>query len=313
MNRKSITIIVSIVLLVGLAAWLAVSKYPIQVPIVEPITHEDAGGPESSVSSAFIQQNVHEDATRVFAETDESPLPISFEWPFVEELGGASVKFTSVFPNWRDDELPLVLPSEFEAKRGWATSKFDGYLQLEGRNGIYCLLPTEKGTERGWATYSLLETMVSVHVDSVSGFEALKALMKEAGAKHEWTRRFTIFLHYNDWIYKPPDEFLEPGTTTIHMDNVTARAVLHAIMVQCDLDMQYFYRTGGMSIYFYQNGEKLLLDPRERGGPPIPMPTGDERWAWAKERKELNQYVGVQPLVPQEEGQPQEETDPERE
>lgn len=158
-------------------------------------------------------------------------VPVSYEWPYVDE-NGVALPWPDIDP-WLDGDEDLrsaleMLPTATKGKLSWSEIR-----------GNICILPPvdANGTE------NTLDTVVSLQIQNGSTWDALKQLALEINRGVSLNRRTRFFPRFLVHSREGPPEFREGNKVSLDLKDVTAREALCAIIHESPFEMAYSYST----------------------------------------------------------------------
>lgn len=193
------------------------------------------------------------------------PIPISIESPATNSAGSRTAIRFSVEKN---ESLAHSLDKLAAASRG--------LVRWEIVRGRLCVLPDD---EAAGGAVSPLDALVSLHVEGVSAWEAIKAIAIEVNRQRAFPRPLAVFPGEWNIVERPLAALTEKKEITLAVDAVTAREAICAVLAASSLPLAYKYGDGGLTILTYENGR-----PRQKGNPNL---TSDELDWWRKETAEI--------------------------
>jgi len=157
-------------------------------------------------------------------------VPLCFEWPYVEADRTPTPQPEAVLT------LRLGQPLTSALDELMATS--GGRLKWQRVGGSICVVATP---QPGDMVENNLDVRVSLKVEGVSTWEALKALGRAVNRNPVKGRRLTIGLDFLRRGSAPPKGFAEDNSISLDLDNVTAREAACAIIAASPLQIAYTY------------------------------------------------------------------------
>ena len=219
-TKWAVAVALSAGLLMGLGAFaLSVEKGAEQALPYDPNpASEDLAKTESLIA---LMRNV----------CDAYPVPLCFEWPYVTDSGRVldSPRKTSIQMR-KDMSLSEALDAIVGQSQGmlrWERNKY----------GSICVLATGEGAK----AENNLDVRIDLHVEKVTPWDAMRALVKAVNEKPVNGRRMGIIPGYLDGRIGLPSEMTEELCITLDLENVPARDALCAIIEQTPYRVAYWY------------------------------------------------------------------------
>lgn len=165
----------------------------------------------------------------IYALMNAYGVPVSFEYSFINSDRSNREYQTIDYSLSAGDSLATALDRLCENSGGRFVWK--------RIHGVLCVLPAESGEMKE----STLDAMVSLHLDNASAWEAILALTKAVNDKQTDGRILRIRTTSSDQYQLFPLELKTAKTLSIHLDDVTAREALCAIISASDFELRYSY------------------------------------------------------------------------
>lgn len=158
-------------------------------------------------------------------------IPVSYEWPYIDDTR-AALPPPRIDPWIREEE---DLRSALDTLRV-AT---DGALTWAQIRGNVCVLAPDgaQGTE------NTLDTVLSLHVEDVSTWEALRRLGEEINGREHSNRHTKLSPSFLAHSRAAPPGFRDGNEVTLELEEVTAREALCAIIRESQFEIAYSYET----------------------------------------------------------------------
>lgn len=166
-------------------------------------------------------------ARREIAGTYE--VPVSFEWPYVE-TDRSNLKQTDI-------SLSIQTGQTLAQTLDMFVSETRGALRWGRVHGILCLRPPDSATQ----VENGLDITVSLQLDSVSTWDAFKALANAINADPVGGRRIQIYPSFTSSGMAAPPKFRGDNSITLDLQDVSAREAACAIMAMSPLELSYRY------------------------------------------------------------------------
>lgn len=155
-----------------------------------------------------------------------------------------------------------------------------GLLEVQNILGNTCIVPRKSHKDE---ILNNLDVPVSLHLENVSTWEALKALGIEINTADATEYSFLISLACIDEGNSPPEAFTEERVISLSLDDVTARYALCTIMNASPLELSYTYVCGTKA---HGATDKLMISVHENGKRVLGNdPLTPEEWEWWRREK----------------------------
>ncbi len=192
--------------------------------------------------------------TAMYALTDAYGVPVSYEHSYVAEdrstLEGVSVDYALIEGETLREALDKLCANS------------GGRFVWKRIRGILCVIPSAQNEK----VESALDTTVTIHVDNVSTWDAILALGMAVNEREAADRMLRFYPQGNEYLNHPV-AFRNDKTLSIHLDGVSARDALCAIMAASPFQMRYSYQNyfnpvrypssvpnASISLWFFENG-----------------------------------------------------------
>lgn len=176
----------------------------------------------SLVTEGFLMR-VHRDIAGMYE------VPVSFEWPYVEEDRSAT-KQPDISLSLQPDQTLSQTLDMFVRESGIA-------LRWERVHGVISIWPPDSALE----VENNLDVKVSLKLESVSTWDAFKALADAINVDGIKGRRINIYPHFTSSGMAAPPEFRNDNSITLDLQNISAREAACRIMAMSPLELGYSY------------------------------------------------------------------------